>query len=115
MKAYGVVEIQLHSFLTSTLDPVEWSGSHSGRFTPGVRFSSNKISLDLILHSLMYLKGGDSKEQWAVGARCVTSAYNARNIYIYIYIYVVCNTDRTVMAVNLSCCKDFRNNGFCVR
>jgi hypothetical protein len=29
------VEIQLHTFLTSTLDGREWSDSYPGRFTPG--------------------------------------------------------------------------------
>jgi hypothetical protein len=31
------VEVQLHVFLTSTLDGGEWSASRPGRFTPGVR------------------------------------------------------------------------------
>jgi hypothetical protein len=30
------VEIQLHSFLSSTLDEVEWSPSHSNVFAPEV-------------------------------------------------------------------------------
>jgi hypothetical protein len=33
MKTYVGVEVQLHAFLTSTLDEGEWSGSRSGRFT----------------------------------------------------------------------------------
>jgi hypothetical protein len=35
MKAYAGVQVQLHSFLTSTLDVDEWSASCAGRFTPG--------------------------------------------------------------------------------
>jgi hypothetical protein len=37
MKAYGVVDIYIHIFLTSALAGGEWSASHSGRFTPGER------------------------------------------------------------------------------
>jgi hypothetical protein len=29
------MEVQLHTFLTSLLDGVEWSASHPARFTPG--------------------------------------------------------------------------------
>jgi len=29
------VETEIHSFLTSALDGGEWSGSRTGRFTPG--------------------------------------------------------------------------------
>jgi hypothetical protein len=36
MKAYRVVEIELHS-LTSSLDRGEWSASHPGHFTPRER------------------------------------------------------------------------------
>jgi hypothetical protein len=32
MKAYGVVDVQIHVFLTSTLIGGEWSASRSGRF-----------------------------------------------------------------------------------
>jgi len=35
MKAYGGVEVQLHSFLTSALDGGEWSTSRPSRFIPG--------------------------------------------------------------------------------
>jgi hypothetical protein len=35
MKAYGGVEVELHIFLTSTLDGDEWSASRPGSFTPG--------------------------------------------------------------------------------
>jgi len=31
------MEVQLHAFLSSALDGGEWSASHSGRFTYGVR------------------------------------------------------------------------------
>jgi hypothetical protein len=34
MKAYVVVEIQFHSFLTSTLDGDEWSASCDSHFIP---------------------------------------------------------------------------------
>jgi hypothetical protein len=34
MKTYGVVVVQTHVFLTSTLVGGEWSASHPGRFTP---------------------------------------------------------------------------------
>lgn len=34
MKQYNVVEIQLNSFLTSTLDECEWSDSYRGHFNP---------------------------------------------------------------------------------
>jgi len=37
MKTYGGVEVQLQTFLTSTLDGGEWSGLRPGRFTPGER------------------------------------------------------------------------------
>jgi hypothetical protein len=32
MKRYGIVEVKLHSFLSSVLDGGEWSASGSGRF-----------------------------------------------------------------------------------
>jgi hypothetical protein len=35
MKTYWGVDVQLHSFLTSKLDGVEWSVSRPGRLTPG--------------------------------------------------------------------------------
>jgi hypothetical protein len=35
MKAYGVVEVQLHAFLTSVLDGGEWSSSRPCGFTAG--------------------------------------------------------------------------------
>jgi hypothetical protein len=34
MKAYWVMEVQLHIFLTLTVDGGEWSASRPGRFTP---------------------------------------------------------------------------------
>jgi hypothetical protein len=34
MKLYEGVEVQLHSFLTSTIDGGEWSASRLGRFAP---------------------------------------------------------------------------------
>jgi len=37
MKACWGAEVQLHAFLTSTLDRGEWSASHLGRFTPRER------------------------------------------------------------------------------
>jgi hypothetical protein len=33
MKAYGEMDIQIHIFLTSTLDGGEWSAARPGRFT----------------------------------------------------------------------------------
>jgi hypothetical protein len=38
MKTYGAVEVQLHVFLTPTLDGDEWSPRPS-RFTPGEKES----------------------------------------------------------------------------
>jgi hypothetical protein len=35
MKAYGVVDVQIHIFLTSALVGGEWSVSRPGRFTAG--------------------------------------------------------------------------------
>jgi hypothetical protein len=35
---YGGVEIQLHHFLTSTLDGSEWQASRPGHFTPDTNF-----------------------------------------------------------------------------
>jgi hypothetical protein len=37
MKAYGVVELQIHLFFTSTLDRGEWSASRPGRINPEER------------------------------------------------------------------------------
>jgi len=37
LKAYWVVEVQLHTFLTLALDRDEWSTSHPGHFTPRER------------------------------------------------------------------------------
>jgi hypothetical protein len=34
MKTYGVVEVQLHAFLTSALDKDEWSVSRPDSFAP---------------------------------------------------------------------------------
>jgi hypothetical protein len=36
-KMYGGAEVQLHAFLISALDEVEWSASRPGRFTPRER------------------------------------------------------------------------------
>jgi len=36
MHTYWVVEVYLHTFLTSALDGGKWSASHPCRFTPGV-------------------------------------------------------------------------------
>jgi hypothetical protein len=38
-KTYWGVEVQLHTFLTSELNGVEWSASCNFRFTPGLRVS----------------------------------------------------------------------------
>jgi hypothetical protein len=35
MKAYGGVDVQIHTFLTSALVGGEWSATRPGRFTPG--------------------------------------------------------------------------------
>jgi hypothetical protein len=35
MKAYGVVDVYIHIFLTSALAGSEWSASRPGHFTPG--------------------------------------------------------------------------------
>jgi hypothetical protein len=40
MKAYGVVDIQIHVFLTSALVGEEWSVSRLDRFTSGERAPS---------------------------------------------------------------------------
>jgi hypothetical protein len=37
MKAYGVVDVYIHIFLTSALAGGEWSASRPCRFTPGNR------------------------------------------------------------------------------
>jgi hypothetical protein len=37
MKAYGGVDVYIHTFLTSALAGGEWSASLPGRFTPGGR------------------------------------------------------------------------------
>jgi len=37
IKAYWGVEVEIHAFLTSTLDGGEWSASRPGRFTPRER------------------------------------------------------------------------------
>jgi hypothetical protein len=37
MKAYGVVDVQIHIFLTSALGGGEWSASCPSRFTPRKR------------------------------------------------------------------------------
>jgi hypothetical protein len=34
LKAHGGVDVQLHTFLISALDGVEWSASRPGHFTP---------------------------------------------------------------------------------
>jgi hypothetical protein len=41
MKAYGQVEIQLHSFLTSALGADEWLASRPHRFIPEERVSAS--------------------------------------------------------------------------
>jgi hypothetical protein len=37
MKAYGGIDVWIHTFLTSALDGGEWSGSRPCCFTPGER------------------------------------------------------------------------------
>jgi hypothetical protein len=37
MKLYGVVDVQIHIFLTSALAGGVWSASRPGRFTPGAK------------------------------------------------------------------------------
>jgi hypothetical protein len=41
MKNYGVVDVQVHVFLASTLDGGEWSASRPCRFIPGETAPSN--------------------------------------------------------------------------
>jgi hypothetical protein len=52
MKTYGVVEVQLHSFLTLALDGGEWSASRPCRFTYGERAPAGwvgpRASLDAV-------------------------------------------------------------------
>jgi hypothetical protein len=43
MKAYGVVNVQIHVFLTSTLTGGEWSVSRPGRFTPGTHWTGGWV------------------------------------------------------------------------
>jgi len=38
IKAYGEMNVQLHTFLTSALDGGEWWASRLGRFTPGIHW-----------------------------------------------------------------------------
>jgi hypothetical protein len=38
MKAYEVVDVQIHASLTSALAGGEWSASRPGRFTPGTHW-----------------------------------------------------------------------------
>jgi hypothetical protein len=37
MKAYGVMDVEIHIFFASALVGGEWSASRPGRFTPGER------------------------------------------------------------------------------
>jgi hypothetical protein len=37
MKAYGGMDVKMHTFLTSTLAGGEWTASRPGRFIPGER------------------------------------------------------------------------------
>jgi hypothetical protein len=41
MKAYGGVDVYIHTSLTSALVGGEWSASRFGRFTPGKRAHGN--------------------------------------------------------------------------
>jgi hypothetical protein len=38
IKAYGGVDLQIHTFLTSSLAGVEWSASRTSRFTPSTQW-----------------------------------------------------------------------------
>jgi hypothetical protein len=42
IKAYGEVEVQLHSFLTSALDVGEWSATRPGHFHARKRHSGTQ-------------------------------------------------------------------------
>jgi len=51
MKAYGAVNVQLHTSLNSSLDKCEWTASHSGRLSSSERVACThlcdlKIGLD---------------------------------------------------------------------
>ena len=48
MKAYGYVEVQFHTFLTSPLDGGEWLSSRPSRFTPGKKAPGTHTVGDLV-------------------------------------------------------------------
>ena len=45
MKTYGTVEVQVHSFLTSTLDEGKWSAYRTGRFTGCTHWLRGSVGL----------------------------------------------------------------------
>jgi hypothetical protein len=51
-KAYGRVEIKLHSFLTSVLNGSEWSASCTGRFTLGTHWTGGWMSPRTVVDAL---------------------------------------------------------------
>jgi hypothetical protein len=67
MKRYSGVEVQLHSFLTSALEGVEWSVSLPGRFPPGIRaigthwiggWVDSRAGLDAVARSPFFAPAG---------------------------------------------------------
>jgi hypothetical protein len=61
MKAYEVVDVQIHIFLTSALAWGEWSASRPGRFTP--RGNSPRYPLDRRLGGTQS-RSGRREENW---------------------------------------------------
>jgi hypothetical protein len=47
MKAYGGVDVWIHTFLTSVLFGGKWSASRPGRFTPGTHWVTPRAGLAL--------------------------------------------------------------------
>jgi hypothetical protein len=81
VKVYRVVEVKLHSFLTSALDGGEWSASYPSHFNPGERIplDTNLVGHTVILD--MVTKRKILYTSWESNPSCVAYSQSLYSVY----------------------------------